>query len=73
MFFSYIFQVLDRAALSYSATMGLEEDLHLVGNEFSWAGSIYYFGYLAFSYPASYLLVKFPVGKVIAVSRYVPL
>ncbi|KAF7555668.1 hypothetical protein G7Z17_g1960 [Cylindrodendrum hubeiense] len=63
--FSYLFQTLDKSALSYSSIMGLTTDLNLVGQQYSWASSIYYFGYLAFSYPASILLVKFPVGKVI--------
>lgn len=51
--------------------MGLEEDLNLSGSQYSWASSIYYFGYLAFSYPASYLIVKLPLGKLIASAWYV--
>ncbi|KAL1849416.1 hypothetical protein VTK73DRAFT_9882 [Phialemonium thermophilum] len=64
--FSYIFQVLDKSALSYSTIMGLRTDLKLSGGDYSWASSIYYFGYLGFSYPASYLIVRYPVGKLIA-------
>ncbi|KAJ4211554.1 hypothetical protein NW759_012465 [Fusarium solani] len=64
--FSYLFQTLDKQALGFSAIMGLEEDLNLSGSQYSWASSIYYFGYLAFSYPASYLIVKLPLGKLIA-------
>ncbi|KAL4808288.1 major facilitator superfamily domain-containing protein [Aspergillus unguis] len=65
---SYMFQFLDKSALSFTAILGLEEDLHLEGNDYSWASSIYYFGYLAASYPAALLLVRFPVGKMIATS-----
>ncbi|UPK92305.1 hypothetical protein LCI18_003240 [Fusarium solani-melongenae] len=64
--FSYLFQTLDKQSLGFSAIMGLEEDLNLSGSQYSWASSIYYFGYLAFSYPASYLIVKLPLGKLIA-------
>ncbi|KAH8681946.1 major facilitator superfamily domain-containing protein [Xylariales sp. PMI_506] len=64
--FSYLFQTLDKSALSYSTIMGLETDLNLTGKDYSWASSIYYLGYLVFSYPASYLIVKFPIGKLIA-------
>ncbi|RSL57763.1 hypothetical protein CEP54_008155 [Fusarium duplospermum] len=64
--FSYLFQTLDKQALGFSAIMGLEEDLNLSGSQYSWASSIYYFGYLAFSYPASYLIVKLPLGRLIA-------
>lgn len=65
MLFSYLFQTLDKSALSYSSIMGLQTDLHLTGLTYSWASSIYYLGYLVFSYPASYLIVRFPVGKLI--------
>ncbi|GKT50983.1 putative transporter [Colletotrichum spaethianum] len=36
--------------------MGLREDMHLSGSEYSWASSIYYFGYLVASYPAGVLM-----------------
>ncbi|KAL5000891.1 major facilitator superfamily domain-containing protein [Aspergillus recurvatus] len=65
---SYMFQFLDKSAMSFTAILGLEEDLHLEGNDYSWASSIYYFGYLAASYPAAILLLRFPVGKMISVS-----
>jgi hypothetical protein len=64
--FSYLFQTLDKSALSFASIMGLETDLNLVGKDYSWASSVYYFGYLVFSYPASYLIVKMPVGKLVA-------
>ncbi|KAJ9137957.1 Major facilitator superfamily transporter [Pleurostoma richardsiae] len=66
MLFSYLFQTLDKSALSFSSIMGLRTDLDLTGDDYSWASSIYYFGYLAFSYPASYLIVRLPIGKIIA-------
>ncbi|GKT86067.1 major facilitator superfamily transporter [Colletotrichum tofieldiae] len=65
---SYLFQFLDKSALSYTAIMGLRDDMHLSGSEYSWASSIYYFGYLVASYPAGVLIVHFPVGKIIGVS-----
>lgn len=65
---SYLFQFLDKAALGYTAIMGLKTDLSLSGSEYSWASGIYYFGYLAASYPAGMLIVRYPVGKTISVS-----
>lgn len=65
---SYMFQFLDKSALSYTSILGLNEDLHLTGSQFSWANSIYYFGYLVASYPLGLLMVRLPVGKVIGVS-----
>ncbi|KAG5815079.1 hypothetical protein H9Q74_010630 [Fusarium xylarioides] len=45
MAFAYLFQFLDKTALSYTAILGLREDLHLKGEEYGWASAIYYFGY----------------------------
>ncbi|GFF35947.1 uncharacterized transporter C417.10 [Aspergillus udagawae] len=66
MTFAYMMAFLDKQALSYTAIMGLRTDLNLRGSEYNWSGSIFYFGYLCFSYPASILLVKFPLGKYLA-------
>ncbi|KAL4865238.1 hypothetical protein BDV12DRAFT_154653 [Aspergillus spectabilis] len=65
---SYMFQFLDKSAMSFTAILGLEEDLNLHGDDYSWASSIYYFGYLAASYVAAVLLVRFAVGKIISTS-----
>ncbi|VUC37974.1 unnamed protein product [Clonostachys rosea] len=65
---SYCFQFLDKSSLSYTSIMGLRTDLKLTGSDYSWASSIYYFGYLIASYPAGMLMVRFPVGKMISVS-----
>lgn len=66
---AYLFQFLDKSALSYTAVLGLRDDLHLTGNEYSWSSAIYYFGYLVATYPiAGVLLVRLPVAKVISVT-----
>lgn len=39
---------------------------HLTGNQYSWTNSVFYFGYLAFTYIIPYLMVKFPIGKVLS-------
>ncbi|KAG2026085.1 hypothetical protein GB937_002231 [Aspergillus fischeri] len=71
MTFAYMMAFLDKQALSYTAIMGLRTDLNLKGSEYSWSGSIFYFGYLFFSYPASILMVKFPLGKYLACNLFV--
>ncbi|KAI9148287.1 major facilitator superfamily domain-containing protein [Paramyrothecium foliicola] len=63
---SYMIQFLDKQTLGQASIMGIIEDLKLTGNQFSWTGSIFYIGYLAALYPASVLMVKFPIGKFIA-------
>jgi hypothetical protein len=44
----------------------LEKDL--VGSQYTWCSAIFYFGYLAWSWPTSYLIVRLPLGKYLAVS-----
>ena len=48
--------------------MGIRQDLSLTGSLYNWASSIFYFGYLAFSYPTGYMIVRLPIGKFVAVS-----
>lgn len=68
---SYLFQFLDKTALSSTSILGLRSDIGLTGSDFSWASGIYYFGYVVASYPAAWIMVRFRVGKLIAVSVYV--
>ncbi|KAJ4344957.1 hypothetical protein N0V95_006070 [Ascochyta clinopodiicola] len=64
----YLFQFLDKSALGYTAIMGIQADLGISGGQYSWASGIYYFGYLAASYPAAALIVRFPVARTIIIS-----
>ncbi|KAF4344531.1 hypothetical protein FBEOM_1499 [Fusarium beomiforme] len=68
---SYGLQYLDKTSLAYSAILGLREDLKLVGQQFSWASSIFYIGYLVASYPISLGFVKFPLGKYLSVLMFI--
>lgn len=50
MLVAYMMAFLDKQTLNYAALMGLQEDLHLVGSQYSWTSGIFYFGYLFFSW-----------------------
>ena len=54
---------LDKTALSYASVMGINSDLNLSVSQYSWLGSIFYFGYLIWEYPTSLLLQRYPLGK----------
>lgn len=41
------FFYIDKTTLSYAAIFGIREDLNLVGSQYSWLSSIFYFGFLA--------------------------
>jgi ACS family allantoate permease-like MFS transporter len=42
----YGLNFLDKTAISYASIMGLVEDLKLVGDQYQWLGSMFYFGYI---------------------------
>ncbi|KAM6536026.1 hypothetical protein FALCPG4_005547 [Fusarium falciforme] len=59
---------IDKVLISNAALYGMTADLGLVGQQYSWAGSIYNFGYLVSMFPMTLIIQKFPVGKVLSVS-----
>ena len=48
----------DKTTLSYAAIFGIREDLKLKKTEYSWLSSIFYFGWLAWAFPANVLMQK---------------
>lgn len=58
----------DKIVISNAKLYGMTTDLHLIGQQYSWIGSIFYFGYLSMELPANLMLQKFPVGKCLAIS-----
>lgn len=59
--------------MGYTAILGLRTDLHLVGQDYSWASSLFYFGYLTASGLVAILLVRLPVGRFMSIAMYVSL
>ncbi|KAJ5937650.1 hypothetical protein N7454_003992 [Penicillium verhagenii] len=67
----YMLQYMDKLALSQATLLNLREDLGLVGQQYTWCSAIFYFGYLAWAWPTSYLIVRLPLGKYLAVSVFI--
>jgi MFS family permease len=63
------FQI-DKTTLSYAAIFGIQEDLNLAGTEYSWLSSVFYFGFLAWSFPTNLLMQQFPIGKYLGVNIF---
>ncbi|KAH7148418.1 major facilitator superfamily domain-containing protein [Dactylonectria macrodidyma] len=53
-------------AIQYAVLYNLRDDLKLVRSQYSWANSIFYFGWLVWQYPPLLMLQRFPVGKFFA-------
>ncbi|KAG1248560.1 hypothetical protein G6F68_013747 [Rhizopus microsporus] len=58
-------QFFDKSALNYSAAMGIRADTGLVGDQFSWLGSIFYLGFLVMQPINNYLLQRLPTSKYV--------
>lgn len=63
----YFLQGLDKATLSYASVFGLITDTGLVGDQYSWLGSIVYLAQLVMQPLLAYLLVRLPIGKFTSV------
>lgn len=59
---------MDKTILSSAAVFGLREDNHLVGDNYSWVSSIFYFGYLGWTYATTLLIARLPIGKYMALN-----
>ncbi|KAL1966662.1 hypothetical protein VTN77DRAFT_3859 [Rasamsonia byssochlamydoides] len=59
----YCLNFLDKTTISYASITGLNTDIHLVGDNYQWLGSLFYIGYLAWEYPTNILLQRLPLAK----------
>ncbi|KAE8384601.1 major facilitator superfamily domain-containing protein [Aspergillus alliaceus] len=71
LFLIYLLQYLDKNSLNFSSVYGLKEGTHLKGQDYSWLGSIFYFGYLVAQWPAGLALQKLPIGKFLSTTTIV--
>ncbi|KAJ5674310.1 uncharacterized protein N7477_004244 [Penicillium maclennaniae] len=69
--FCYMLQYMDKLTLSQSTLFGLRQDLHLKNREYNWASAVFYFGYFAWSWPSSYLIVRLPLGKYLSLAVFI--
>lgn len=68
MFACYLLQFLDKVIINYSATMGIQQDLGMTGNDFSWMATAFFIGYAVAEFPQGYLLQRFPLAKVLGLN-----
>lgn len=67
----YAFFYVDKTTLSYAAIFGIRDDLHLVGTEYSWLSSMFYFGFLAWALPTNFLMQRLPVAKYLGCNIFI--
>ncbi|KXH48041.1 allantoate permease [Colletotrichum simmondsii] len=67
---TYFCQSLDKGTLGFASIMNIKQDANLVGQQFSWLGTILYMGVLVGEYPTNLLLQKLPVAKYLAANVF---
>ncbi|KAF9871730.1 hypothetical protein CkaCkLH20_10664 [Colletotrichum karsti] len=59
---------IDKLSMSWAVLFHFREDLNLKGTEYSWASSMFYFGFLVAQYPGNYLLQKLKVSRFLGMT-----
>ncbi|OJK00111.1 hypothetical protein ASPACDRAFT_1855711 [Aspergillus aculeatus ATCC 16872] len=68
LFVTYLLNYMDKAILSSASVFGLTEDTHLVGQQYSWVSSIFYFGYFFWEWPTNMLIPRVRVAKYLGLN-----
>ncbi|KAI5922343.1 allantoate permease [Camillea tinctor] len=71
LFMIYLLQYLDKNSINFANAYGLQKGTNLHGQDYSWLGSIFYFGYLVAQLPATILMQRLPIGKFVSYTTIV--
>ncbi|KAH9933637.1 MFS general substrate transporter [Epithele typhae] len=63
---TYFAQTLDKGTLNFASIMGIIEDTHLVGQQYSWLTTCVYLAILIWEFPTNRLIQRLPIGKYLA-------
>ncbi|KAJ8102069.1 major facilitator superfamily domain-containing protein [Lipomyces tetrasporus] len=58
-------KTLDNQALTNAYVTGMREDIGLTGNDLNYLNAVYYSSYLSFMIPASFMLTRLPISKIL--------
>ncbi|KAF1990821.1 putative allantoate permease [Aulographum hederae CBS 113979] len=67
-FLCYFLQFLDKVVINYANIMGLQKDLGMKGQDFSWLATSFFIGFAMAEFGQGYLLQKFPPAKVLGIN-----
>ncbi|KAJ5641507.1 hypothetical protein N7490_005507 [Penicillium lividum] len=68
MMFTYLLQTLDKGALSFASIMGIKDDAHLHGQQYSWLTTVVYIAILIVEYPENWIIQRVPIGKWLSIN-----
>ena len=61
---------LDKQSINYASVFGMNTDLHLSGQDYSWVVTLFYFGQMAGTFLTAYFISRFHVVRVVGLSMY---
>jgi len=59
-----------QTTLSYAAIFGIRDDLKLVGQQYSWLSSLFYFGWLVWAIPSNLIMQRSPPAYYLAINIF---
>ncbi|BAE56724.1 permease of the major facilitator superfamily [Aspergillus flavus] len=68
MIITYFLQALDKGTMSFASIMGIREDTHLRGQEYSWLTTCIYIAVLIVEYPTNWILQRVPIAKYLGIN-----
>ncbi|KAJ5761761.1 uncharacterized protein N7511_005143 [Penicillium nucicola] len=70
MFLTYFLQMIDKISINYANVMGMQDDLGMKGNDFSWLATSFFIAYAVAEIPQGALLQRFPITKVLGANVF---
>ncbi|KAK9313331.1 hypothetical protein V1524DRAFT_209504 [Lipomyces starkeyi] len=58
-------KTLDNQALTNAYVTGMQQDIGLTGNDLYYLTAVYYSSYLSFMIPASFMLTRLPISRIL--------
>ncbi|PYI11872.1 allantoate permease [Aspergillus sclerotiicarbonarius CBS 121057] len=63
MIVTYFLQALDKGTMSFASIMGIRDDTHLKGQEYSWLTTCIYIAVLVVEYPTNWIIQRVRIAK----------
>ncbi|CAN6669765.1 allantoate permease [Trichomonascus vanleenenianus] len=63
---TYLAQGLDKGLVSFASIMGIREDAHLVGQDYSWLTTCIYLTILVWEFPTNWIIQRVPIAKYLS-------
>lgn len=65
---TYFLQAIDKGTLSFASIMGILDDTHLTGQDYSWLTTCIYITILIVEYPQNWIIARVPIAKYLSFS-----